>query len=204
VRLSKILTTLTAFAAFSMVTAEMAAAQSAQPAPRQFGPRKGAAGQAGQPQGQAPETETVAKHGKWDVQCVMLPNGKGQTEKNCGMIQITRSAKDERMIMSVIVSRSKGEGGTQTLMRLLAPVGVYLPTGVAIEIDGAALPNRLPFVRCNPRTCEAFGEASGDTLKRFNKGTTATFFVYDRPGNGYPLKVSLEGFAKAVAALDKL
>jgi invasion protein IalB len=170
-------------------------------AAKNFGPRKGAAGAPDQ-QG-APQTEIVAKHGKWEVQCADLDNGQGGKVKSCGMVQIARTEKSDQVVLSVIVSKLKQGGKSQTVMRLLAPIGVYLPTGVAVEIDGAALPNRLPFTRCTPRVCEAFGEASAETMKKFSKGTTATFFLYDRPGNGFPMKVSLEGFSAGLGTLDK-
>ncbi len=175
-------------------------------AAKNFGPRKGAAAQGGEQGGgeqQAPQAEIVAKHGKWDVQCATLEDGKGGKLRSCGMVQVAKSDKSEQVVLSVIVSKLKQGGKTQTIMRLLAPIGVYLPTGVAVEIDGAALPNRLPFTRCTPRVCEAFGEASPDTMKKFSKGSNATFYLYDRPGNGFPMKISLEGFAAGLGTLDK-
>jgi invasion protein IalB len=168
-----------------------------------FGPRAGAQQQGGaQQQPEGPKTETVATHGKWAVQCTDLPAEAGG--KSCGMIQNTKNDKDERIALSVVVSRVKRDGKAVTFMRILAPVGVYLPTGIPMEIDGTALQTRMQFSRCLPRMCEGFGEASPETLAKFKKGTDATFYLYDRPGNGYPMKISLEGFGAALAALDKL
>jgi invasion protein IalB len=166
-----------------------------------FGPRAGSAAQKGQAAA-APPAETVATHGAWVVQCTTLPAEQGG--KSCGMIQNTKNDKDERIAISVIVSRVKREGKAVTFMRILAPIGVYLPTGIPVEIDGAALPNRMQFSRCLPRICEGFGEASPETLAKFKKGGAATFYLYDRPGNGYPMKISLDGFGAALANLDEL
>ncbi len=165
-----------------------------------LGPRVGAApkGQAGE----APKTDVIATHGAWAVQCTELPAEQGG--KSCGMIQNAKNDKDERIAISVVVSRVKRDGKAATFMRILAPIGVYLPTGIPVEIDSAALPNRMQFSRCLPRMCEAFGEASPETLAKFKKGTAATFYLYDRPGNGYPMKISLEGFGAALTNLDKL
>jgi invasion protein IalB len=165
-----------------------------------LGPRVG--GAAPPPQGEAPKTETIATHGAWAVQCTELPAEQGG--KSCGMIQNTKSDKDERVALSIVVSRVKRDGKASTFMRILAPIGVYLPTGIPIEIDGAALPTRMQFSRCLPRMCEGFGEASPETMAKFKKGGSATFYLYDRPGNGYPMKVSLEGFGAALGELDKL
>jgi invasion protein IalB len=170
-----------------------------------FGPRAGAQQQqqnGGQGAAQAPKTETIATHGQWAVQCTELPAEAGG--KSCGMIQNTKNTKDERIALSVIVSRVKRDGKAATFMRILAPIGVYLPTGIPMEIDGAALPTRMQFSRCLPRMCEGFGEASPETLAKFKKGADVTFYLYDRPGNGYPMKISLDGFGAALTALDKL
>jgi invasion protein IalB len=164
-----------------------------------FGPR---AGGNGGPPAPAPQAQVIATHGKWSVQCTELPAEQGG--KSCGMIQNAKSDKDERVSISVVVSRVKREGKAATFMRILAPIGVYLPTGIPMEIDGAAMPARMQFSRCLPRLCEAFGEASPESLNKFKKGTNAVFYLYDRPGNGYPLKLSLEGFGAALAELDKL
>jgi invasion protein IalB len=139
------------------------------------------------------------------VQCSDIPAQNGQpTAKSCGMVQVVKSEKNENIALSLIINKVKQNGKSQTLMRALVPIGVYLPTGIAMEIDGAALEGRMSFTRCNPRACEGFGEASDATLKKFLKGHVATFYIYDRPGNGFPLKIALDGFAAGLADLDKM
>lgn len=172
-----------------------------------LGPRAGKPVQ-GQPQGQqqAPPAQVIAKHGDWEVQCADAPKGADGAEgqKSCGMIQTAKDEKNPNIGISVIVSKLKRGDQPAVLMRVMAPIGVYLPTGIPVEIDGAALPNRLTFTRCLPRVCEGFGEASPESLAKFMKGGEAVFYLYDRPGNGFPLRISLKGFAKALAELDKL
>jgi invasion protein IalB len=179
--------------------------QAPEGATRAFGPRKGAQAQGSAQGSEGPPAQTIATHGGWQVQCTDAPAGQdGQAAgKACGMLQTTKSEKNEKVALSVIVSRIKGPEGSKTLMRVLVPIGVYLPTGIPVEIDGAALPNRLVFTRCSPRLCEALGEPSPESLKKFLKGSDSIFYLYDRPGNGYPLKISLAGFAAALEELDK-
>jgi invasion protein IalB len=193
--------TLISFATAPVMGQEQAPA----PQAKQFGPRAGKPAVQGKQQ--SPPAETIAKHGAWEVQCADAPPGQDGAvagQKSCGMIQTVKSESNQNVGISVIVSKLKRGDKSTVLMRVMAPIGVYLPTGIPVEIDGAALPNRLTFTRCLPRVCEGFGEASPESLTKFMKGGTATFFLYDRPGNGYPLKVSLQGFAKALSELDKL
>ena len=171
--------------------------------PKGLGPRKDAAPAAAA----APQVQTIATHGLWQIQCSELPPpaaGQPSPGKSCGMTQVIKSDKNPNIGMSLIINKVKQGTKSQTLMRALVPIGVYLPTGVAREIDGAPLDGRMGFTRCTPQACEAFGEASDATLKKFLKGQAATFYIYDRPGNGYPLKVKLEGFAQGIADLDKM
>ncbi|MDE2384505.1 MAG: invasion associated locus B family protein [Alphaproteobacteria bacterium] len=175
------------------------------PPPPGLGPRVsgGAPGAPADPN--APKVETVATHNGWVIQCSDLPAQNGQPAgKSCGMSQTGKTDKNEAIGLSLIVNRVKGQDGkTQTMMRALVPIGVYLPTGVAMEIDGTALEGRMSFTRCNPRACEAFGEASDATMKKFLKGKAVTFYIYDRPGNGFPVKFALNGFPDGITDLDK-
>jgi invasion protein IalB len=115
-----------------------------------------------------------------------------------------KNEKIQELGLTVIVNRSKASGKSTTLMRVLAPIGVFLPTGIPVEIDGAALPNRLQYTQCAPRICEALGDFSEETLAKFRKGNKSTFYIYAKAGSGIPMNVSLDGFGAALAALDKL
>ena len=119
------------------------------------------------------------------------------------MLQTGKSDKNPNIGLSLIINRIKQNDKPQIVMRALVPVGVYLPTGVAMEIDGTALEGRMTFTRCNPRACEGFGEASEASLKKFTKGKNAVFYIYDRPGSGFPIKFELAGFAEGLADLAK-
>jgi invasion protein IalB len=177
----------------------------AQPVPPgNLGPRKGAAQQQGKRP--MPKVETMGTFGAWTVQCADVPANPDQgtsASKNCGMAQQAKSEKSDKVGLSVIVNKVKRGDKAALFMRIMTPVGVYLPTGIPVEIDGAALPSRLVFTRCVPPVCEAMGEMSPDTLGKFKKGSASIFYLYDRPGNGYPIKISLDGFGAAAAELDK-
>jgi invasion protein IalB len=168
-------------------------------------PRSGAGPRAQGQQGPAPEV--VSTHGDWKIQCEAAgkQNADGQTppDKQCAMVQTSRSEKNAKLGLTTVFVRTKQNGKETTMMRILAPIGVYLPTGVALEIDGGAV-GRIPFMRCLPKICVAFGEAGAPTLDKFRKGSAANFIIYEAPGIGMPIKISLNGFAAAYTALGKL
>ncbi|WP_421696342.1 invasion associated locus B family protein [Aestuariivirga sp.] len=172
----------------------------------QFGPR---AKQGNQPQGQpaqggpAPKIDLVAENGKWKVQCESAPAAEGQpAARQCGMIQATQSEKNPKASLTLVMVKQVQGDKSMINMRVIAPIGVFLPTGVALEIDGAAV-GRVPFTRCMPQVCMAFAEATPDTLAKLKKGKEANFIIYEAPGVGLPMKLSLEGFSASLAALEK-
>jgi invasion protein IalB len=173
------------------------------PAGATFGPR------AGQPKANQPKikTEKIATHGSWSVECseIQVPEGqpKPPVTRSCGIVQTAKNEKIESLSITVIVNQAKNAEKTVTMMRVLAPIGVFLPTGIPVEIDGAALPNRLQFTQCAPRICEALGEFSEETLSKFKKGDKSTFYIYAKAGSGIPMNVSLDGFGAAIAELAK-
>lgn len=220
-----------AAAAVTFLIADVAEAQRQKPAPqgpnpavRQFGPR---VNPAARPQAAAPQV--IASHGDWTIQCEQQPaTASGPTaepaggpatspenvaasnaqqpkapERTCGIIQTARHEQRKNIAISLVLLRGEQQGKQMTMMRVMAPIGVYLPTGVALEIDGEAV-GRVPFARCMPQTCIAFAEASPPTLEKLKKGGKANFIIYEAPGVGISLLLSLKGFTAALAELDKL
>jgi invasion protein IalB len=127
-----------------------------------------------------------------------------ETRRLCGMVQSVRSETRPQIGLTIYFSRTKQGDKTQTQMRVMAPIGVFLPTGVGLEIDGVALKSRVQFSNCLPQICLARAEATPETLEKLMKGSVANFFIWEAPGAGIPLKVSLKGFGKALEALDQL
>ncbi|WP_395662626.1 invasion associated locus B family protein [Aestuariivirga sp.] len=194
--------------AFSLALAGIVSAQESQQAPAQFGPRANKQqqqqqqqqqGQQGQP---APKVDLIAENGKWKVQCETPPAPEGQKPvRQCGMVQSTQSEKNPKATLTLVLVKTDTAEKSIINMRVIAPIGVFLPTGVALEIDGEAV-GRVPFTRCMPQVCMAFAEASPETLAKLKKGKEANFIIYEAPGIGLPMKLSLSGFTASLDALQ--
>lgn len=183
-----------------------------QDAQTQFGPRAnkqdGQAAQPGQPaqpaQPPAPKVDVIAENGAWKVTCETPPAPEGQQpQRQCGMVQTVKNEKNPRATLTLVLVKVVQGDKKGFNMRVIAPIGVFLPTGVALEIDGEAV-GRVPFTRCMPQICMAFAEASADTLAKMKKGKQANFIIYEAPGMGLPMKLSLEGFSASLSALEKI
>lgn len=183
-----------------------ALAQSQQQPPALFGPRANAKPGAAQA---APPAQILGTFGDWKLTCETVsepdpanPDAEPKSVKSCGLVQITRNEERKNIGLSIVLIRTKQDGKESTMVRVMAPIGVFLPMGVALEIDGNAI-SRVPFTRCAPQTCMAMAAASPETLDKLKKGKEATFFIYNSPTSSLPMKISLKGISEALAALDK-
>ena len=210
-----------ALSAFSILGSNSLVAQQVQQPGqilKQFGPRAGkpvvGAPQPGQPAGQtagqpaaAPKqsAEIIKKHDDWTLTCEKkaVPQPDGTTKRPCAMLQSTQHTERKNVSLTLVLIKGMKDGKPNTMMRVIAPIGVFLPTGVALEIDGAAV-GRVPFTRCLPQVCIAFAEASPPTLSKMRKGGKANFIIYEAPGLGMTLELSLNGFTAAWNHLQEL
>jgi invasion protein IalB len=204
--------------------------QTGKPQASAFGPRVQNGQRAAR---RGPPPEIVATFDDWKIQCETLPaqaqkpaepanadsaeaaSGKSdsataaadpaqsQAKRLCGMIQSAHDEKRPQLGITLYISRIKQGEKALTQMRILAPIGVWLPQGIGLDIDGQAV-GSMPYSNCLPQVCLARAETSPETLDKFKKGTVANFFIYAGPGAGVPLKISLKGFGKALDALDQL
>lgn len=209
----KSLTCFAAAGAFTLAAAVGANAQQTT-SPKQFGPRVNSGGTAAGAAPKRPPPQLIAENGKWKVQCETRPartdaSGKQiPAAKACAMVQVSRDAKRPQVALSLIMRYQKQGQREGTMMQIMAPIGVFLPTGIALEIDGKAV-GRVPFVRCLPPTrvspplCTATAEAQPATLDKMRKGAAANFIIYEAPGKAIKLPISLKGFTASHKALKE-
>ncbi|MEL6785209.1 MAG: invasion associated locus B family protein, partial [Pseudomonadota bacterium] len=86
------------------------------------------------------------------------------------------------------------------ILRVLAPLGVILPNGLGLNIDGKDL-GRAYFVRCMRDGCYAEVILKQDLLNSFQTGQTATFIIFASPEEGIGIPVDLAGFKDGFTAL---
>lgn len=136
-----------------------------------------------------------ATHGDWQIRCDTPPGAKSE---QCALVQ-TVSAEDRPTVgLSIIVL--KLADNKNTLLRVLAPLGVLLPAGLGLRIDDADV-GRVGFVRCVPDGCVAEVVMDETLLGKLRSGKSAVFIIFQTPEEGIGIPVSLNGFAPGVDAL---
>jgi invasion protein IalB len=148
-----------------------------------------------------PITDAVAqgvvksKHGDWETRCETPPGASAQT---CA---ITKSAVDQdRPNITLVVIALKTADRKSRLLRVIAPLGVLLPTGVGLRIDKEYF-GELRFVRCLPNGCVAEVFLDEKLLDKLETGAQATFVLFETPEEGVGVPTDLAGFKEGFEAL---
>ncbi len=134
-------------------------------------------------------------HGDWQIRCD-TPAG-AQTEQ-CALIQSVTAEDRPNVGLTVIVLKTADQ--KSRLMRVLAPLGVLLPSGLGLKIDQADV-GRAGFVRCLPNGCVAEVIMDEKLVGQLKSGQIATFIIFQTPEEGIGIPVSLSGFTQG---FDKL
>src|SRR6266480_6459403 len=134
-------------------------------------------------------------HKDWQVRCDTPPGAKAE---QCALIQSVTAEDRANVGLTVIVLKTADHKAR--LMRVVAPVGVLLPSGLGLKIDQVDV-GRAGFVRCLPNGCVAEVVMDDNLVKQMRTGQTATFIIFQTPEEGIGFPMSLKGFGEG---FDKL
>ena len=88
-------------------------------------------------------------HGDWQIRCDTPP---GAQNEQCALMQSVTA--EDRPNVGLIVIVLKTSDQKNRLMRVVAPLGVLMPSGLGLKIDNNDV-GRAGFVRCLPNGCIA-------------------------------------------------
>lgn len=134
-------------------------------------------------------------HKDWQIRCDTPPGAKSE---QCALIQSVTAEDRANVGLTVIVLKTADL--KSRLMRVVAPLGVLLPSGLGLKIDQADI-GRAGFVRCLPNGCIAEVVMDDELIKKLRNGKTATFIIFQTPEEGIGFPMSLAGFGEGY---DKL
>jgi invasion protein IalB len=130
-----------------------------------------------------------SNHGAWSIVCDQPAGASGE---QCALMQNVLAEDRPELGLSVVVLKTADRKAK--ILRVLAPLGVLLPNGLGLNVDGKDI-GRAYFVRCAEVVLE------DELLKTFRSGATATFIVFQSPEEGIGIPVDLKGFGEGYDAL---
>jgi invasion protein IalB len=154
-----------------------------------------AAPDTGGPSATGPGSVVRGTHGAWQVSCRTPPGAK---EEKCALVQSVTAEDRPNVGLTVVFYKAIGED--KKLLRVVVPLGVLLPTGLGLKIDGQDVGN-APFLKCSKKGCIAEVVLQEEVIKKLTSGGTAMFIIFDTPEAGIGIPISLQGFGDALSNL---
>ena len=136
-----------------------------------------------------------ALYGDWEMRCETPP---GAQSEQCAISQFVQAEDRDGVGLNVFVFTTADRQAR--LLRVFAPLGVFLPAGLGLRIDDANI-GMAGFVRCLPEGCMAEAIIDDELLAKLRSGGTATFIVFETPEEGIGIPISLTGFGEGFDAL---
>ena len=105
-------------------------------------------------------------HQDWQIRCDTPPGAKSE---QCALIQSVTAEDRANVGLTVIVLKTADQ--KSRLMRVVAPLGVLLPSGLGLKIDNVDI-GRAGFVRCLPNGCIAEVVMDDALIAKLRNGKT--------------------------------
>ncbi|KQP50212.1 Invasion associated locus B [Methylobacterium sp. Leaf399] len=147
---------------------------------------------AGEPRAQGLVRNT---YGDWQLRCETPAGAKAE---QCALVQYLAAEDRPNLTLVVIVLKTADNRGY--LLRVVAPLGILLPSGLGLKIDQTDV-GRAGFVRCLTTGCVAEVVMDDGLVKQFSNGAQATFIVFQTPEEGVGIPLSMKGFGQGFQSL---
>jgi invasion protein IalB len=128
------------------------------------------------------------KYGDWEMRCETPP---GAARDQCALMQSV--AAEDKPNVNLVVIVLKTADGKSRLLRVIAPLGVLLPSGLGLKVDQTDI-GRAGFVRCLPSGCVAEVVMEDKLLDQLRTAASATFVIFQTPEEGIGIPLTLNGF----------
>ena len=145
--------------------------------------------------GGAMATTTGDAAGGWETRCETPP---GAASEQCAVVQSV--VDDQRPNVTLVIIALKTADHKSRLLRVIAPLGALLPTGLDLKLDADDV-GRMGFMRCLPNGCVAETLIDDKLLQRMESAQTMTLVLFQTPEEGIGVPAPMAGFKDA---FDKL
>ncbi len=136
-----------------------------------------------------------SNHGAWSIIC---DTPAGTSSEQCALMQNVVAEDRPEVGLSVVILKTADRKAR--ILRVLAPLGVLLPNGLGLNVDGKDI-GRAYFVRCFSDGCYAEVALEDELLKTLRAGAQATFIIFQSPEEGIGIPVDLTGLSEGYDAL---
>ena len=130
----------------------------------------------------------------WRAKCLTTEDKK----TNCHIFQDLSHKESGKRILHIAIGKLPDQDILTMILTL--PLGIALPQGVAIGIDGEN-GKRLPIQACFASGCQTAFQPESEWIDKFAAGKTAQVIFHNIQNQAISIPVSLKGVTAGIKAL---
>lgn len=130
----------------------------------------------------------------WTVGCDKVEDSD---KTRCFIYQTVVNNENDKPVLQMAIGYLPDNNKPAAI--LTVPLGVALPPGMGLRIDGGEL-LKFEYERCVPKGCIAGLPLTNELIAQFKRGSKAQVLIHDGR-QAVPLPISLQGFTKGFNAL---
>lgn len=134
---------------------------------------------------------------EWTVKCEPLPQ---DSSESCFVFQNRVLRGTSQRILHTAVGYLPGD--SEPVMLFTTPLGVALPQGITLRLDGEPVA-QAAFQVCETQGCRAGLRLNAAILERLNAAETASVLFLDNQRRELELPLTLDGLDDALKALPR-
>jgi invasion protein IalB len=184
------------FAAIGLIALvpTLAAAATAPPQPHQRSESPGAASA-----GTSSHAKTAPgkRFRDWTKECERV---KDEKRARCYIFQTIALNNSDQPILRAVIGHLT-EDPKETVMMLTVPLGVYLPSGLEMEIPKFLKPQKEDYLSCDNNGCRVVIKVTPDMSTALRLGSKAKITIRDSGGQKMTIPLSLHGVNDGLNAL---
>jgi invasion protein IalB len=138
------------------------------------------------------------KGSQWVTRCDEPKDGK---PANCEAFQSLTVAKTKQRFMEVAFARPKD--ATETMVAIVLPLGIVVAAGGTLQAGEDTQGKQFQILTCLPEGCLARFKLDDAFMDKLKNAKTMTVGIAEAGGKPLNVKLSLEGFADALASVQK-
>ena len=138
------------------------------------------------------------KGAQWATRCDEPKDGK---PANCEAFQSLSVTETKQRFMEVAFAHPKD--AKETAVAIVMPLGIVVGAGGTLQADEDPEGKKFQILTCVPEGCVARFNLDDAFMAKLKKAKTMTVGMAEASGKPMNVKLSLEGFAEALATIQK-
>ncbi|OOZ00459.1 invasion associated locus B family protein [Solemya velum gill symbiont] len=145
--------------------------------------------------------ENGKQYGDWLKECEIFVEAENKEVEICQLVQALVDEKSKQVMLKAAIGYVPNQ--KEAVMVVSLPLGIFLPPGVQMRVDGQGKVATIPVNTCLPAGCQAGSALDAEFTGRLKKGNKLTMIFANPAGKPVKAELSLKGMTAGLDSFKK-